>query len=286
MSLFKHTLIFEGNGHGWTETLYFFANTNDLNVAGANVAGLADKRAPLLGKEAQIKGERLALILNNVGAHVTRKTTVTKYFKPGNQNEPTEDSGTSLQVQFVTGDQGSKKLMFMGGVWRNIFPNGDSFNPAYGTWASAFNQWADFVKTQKLGWLGRVVDQQADITGYTFDPETGLTSYVLGGAGITPPNFTDPVRVGVEFPTTRSALDGIQLVVFDDATHCKTAKFKPSRPFLIKGKMKTYTYGLLHAGSGGTGQPTGTITGQNPVDRKRGRPLFVSRGRLANRVVW
>ncbi len=285
MAIFKHTLIFEGNGHGWSESLYFFNASPSLDIAGAVVAGYADKRAPLLGKECQIKGERLALIIDAGGQKVTRRTQVTKYFKPGTQTEASEDSGTSLQVLMANANRDQKKILFMGGVWRGVFPNGDSYNPAYGNWASLFQQWSAFVLAQRLGWMARTVSGEAVITNYAFDPLTGLTDFTLGN-GIVAPSLVKPVRVSVEFPLSRSALDGSQLVLFSSNISCITAKPRPAKPFTVPGAMRVYTYDLVAPGTPNGQGGIGTIVGQNPVSRKRGRPLFVSRGRAPTKVVW
>jgi hypothetical protein len=285
MALYEHSLIFEGLGHGWQEAYNFEADTENLSVAYGRVIGLKDKRKYLLGADYYIKGERLSLLKNNAGVKVTRRTLVKKaYTPPPTLTNASEDSGTSLQVLFTNTTTGQKKLTFLGGVWRSIFPGGDSYAPA-GSWQTYFNAWAEFMKAQGLGWLGQVPDLQANITGYTFSATTGKTTYTADAAlGWV---IGKPIRISVEFPLQRSPLDGVQVVIPLTETTAITAKARPASPYAgVPGTLKTYQLQFVTIGTPPGGQVPGTIEPQNPVGRKRGRPLLVSRGRQPNQVRW
>lgn len=285
MATFKQTLIFEGAGHGWTENLYFHHDTDDLNAAMIQVGQVKNKRAALLGKQFHIKGERVALIVNQAGQPVTNKSLLRKFYIPGDPNENGEDTGTSLQVQFVNSAQTDKKLLFLGGPWAGVFPFANAYVEKYKNWQTLFQSWAAAVITAKMGWLARGVSQEAKITDYDFFPGTGHTTFVLGGAGITWAAGNPPTRVAVEFPTRRHPLDGTYLVVPSQPLQCTTAAPRPAPPFTVEGTMRLYSYNLVRMDVT-TGQRTGTITGQNPVGRKRGRPLLSSRGRAPVTVRW
>lgn len=285
-SLYKHTLIFEGAGHGWTETMYFERPTDDVDGALAWVSVIKQKRAPLLGAQFSIKGERVALIKDAAGNKVTRRAAPAKFFLQGNQQHQGEDTGTSLQVLMQSSDKSHNKLTFLGGPWAEIFPFANSYTPAAGGWQTFFGAWAAALIDRQMGWMSQTVVESRKITGYVFDPLTGRTEYTLGLPGMTWDVDLPPTRVNVEFPAVKSPLDGVQIVVPSMATKCKTAGPRPAPAFAIEGTMKRYAFGFVNLATlNQQGQP-GTITGQNPVSRKRGRPLSVSRGRSPAKVRW
>ncbi len=282
--LFSHTLVFEGSGHGFSETMWFEMPTSSLALAYANIADIKVKRAALLGAQHYVKGERVALRRTDGGVKVTRRTKVHKGYYPGNGAQASEDSNTSLQVLMTTGDEAHKKLTFMGGPYAAIFPQADSFAPA-GAFTTNFNAWVALLKSQKMGWLASVVAEEKPVTGYVFDPDTGHTTYSFGGGGFTWDVLHKPKKISIEFPLSRSPLDGVQIVVPDSATVAVTAKPRPAKPYTIDGIARRYDYIFVGLGPVGDGS-AGSVVPQNPVSRKRGRPLLVSVGRSPNQARW
>jgi hypothetical protein len=277
--LFKHTLIIEGAGKGWTETLYLERDTDDPKQVLDSVDSMKVKRAALLAKQFYVKAERMALVKDAAGVKVTRKSALKKGFWPGNQAEAGEDTTTSLQVLWIAPNGRDKKITFLGGPWAGIFPFADAYEPKYSTWATKLGDWANYIKANRYGWLHQTEAGKETIIGYTFDPLTGITEYTLKGAGMNWPALSEVYRVAVEFPTKRHSLDGVQLVVPDPATKAKTVRPAPAFPFTLQGTMRRYTYEFLPMGNANPQGNTGSIEGTNPVGRKRGRPLLERRGR-------
>ena len=137
-----------------------------------------------------------------------------------------------------------------------------------------------------MGWLHRVPDAGTAITNYVFDSTTGHTVYTLGAAVTWQVPFGVPQKVSVEFPLSRSPLDGVQIVIPQTPTSCVTAKPRPAAPFTVQGQLHQFTQVFVHVGEQAPQGPLGTVVGQNPVGRKRGRPLLVGRGRSVNRARW
>lgn len=282
----KYTLIFEGRGHGWTETFYFENGSDDFNAARTQVTNIPDKRAPLLGKECFIKGDRLARVINAAGVKEKRRVDVKRMFLVGNQSQSADQTNMSLLTRWTTGDLAFNRLVFMGGVYDACLPAPDVFTPA-GNWTTNFNAWVAACQQANLGWLtsGRTVP--ATIDGYTFDPDTGHTTYSLLAPGLVWPNgLGKPNKVGVEFPLSKSPLDGTQIVVPLSATSAVTAKPRPAKPFTIQGLMVLFEPTFKTVGTAGGGQALGTIKEQVGASRKRGRPLLESRGRQPVRPLW
>lgn len=281
---FKWTLIFEGAGKGWTESLFLERASDDLVVIQAELDDVLVKRAGLLGKEFYIKGSRVAHVTDDAGNHVTRRAKLKKGYWPGVQSERAEDSTTSLQVVMTTADGRFKKLTFLGGAWTGIFPFADAYNPDYSTWRTRFNAWVAAIRDKQLGWLHRVVFKEATITTYTVAAATGIVTYTLDpDSGWTWPVGRPPTTVSVEFPLSRSPLDGMQVVVPTGNFECKTAGPRPAYPYTIDGKIRRYRYELKTVGLVNQQGAFGTVEGQNPVGRKRGRPLLTRPGRAPAR---
>ena len=288
--IYKYTVAIEGLGHGASETLYFTREDDDVTRAIQSVESVTAKRARLLGSAHYVKAARVQLVYDLVGEPVIRRGQLRKFgpaILPGTAANPSEDSGTSLQVQMSNSTNMRKKLLFLSGPWARIFPNGDSYDPNQGAWLSYFNQWASEVIGLGMGWMGDAPDPtKVRVTGYTVDNTSGIVTYSLAAPGITWDSYDSPVSVTVDFPLSKSPLDGTYLVWPITPTSFQTAQPRPAAPFTVPGNVwinSTFFIGLATLNN--QGQP-GTITGQNPVSRKRGRPLYSSLGRAARTVRW
>lgn len=283
---YRYTAILEGPGHGASESWYFERATNSVQDALNFCSEYKDQRAKLLGTEWDFKGERVELVLLDDGiTKVKRQSRLSKVRIPGNQSRPACESNISLQAHAVTADSKNSKLIFLAGVYAGIFPGGDKYVPAgigAGDFATRFNSWASTVIGLGFGWQTKPVSQRVGITNYVFNAATGITHYTLDAA-VTWPTTNKPVQVSVEFPLSRSPLDGVQLVIPDGPLGCYTATPRPAAPWTVKGELRLTTTAFVSLGTASPTASKGTINAENPVSRKRGRPLLVSRGRVAVR---
>lgn len=294
--LFKQTTVFDGPRHGWTEALYFERPSGDVQSAIDFLSDYKNKRRPLLGKQCFLSGQRTLLVRDDTGAKVTRQGLVNDFGTtlPGTQAQDAEDTGTSLLVVWSDAQSRLKKTMFLGGAWASIFPFANSYVPA-GGWQGFFNAWRDYCITKHLGWMHRTVQRTATITNYVTDAATGIVTYTLRTGASIIADLTPRRTVNVEFFNRRSPLDGVQVVVpisevapvapaTDWTTTVKTAQPRPAAAFATPGQMTLFGSTFVDVGAAGGAQQTGSINPVRPTGRKRGRPLFVSPGRQANRV--
>ncbi len=291
MGVYRHTLIFEGLGHGASESLYYtIPSPSSVATAFTTLSDVKNRRCLLLGAEWQIKGERIEQVVDDAGVATKRVGGVAKFFLPGVQAQPSCESNISLQVNFNNSTSTQQKLLFMPGCPRSLFPNGDALDVSQaskpGNWLSSFNSWKSLLVSLGASWYSSPVTQGVDITNYVFDPVTGLTTYTLKAPGMTWPNNSKPVSVNVEFPLSRSPLDGRQLVIHNSATECYTASPRPAAPYTVQGFMSLRGKVLVSLATTNQQGQKGSITPQNPMSRKRGRPLLVSRGRLPVTRRW
>lgn len=285
MAIFKLTWAFSGPDHGATESWYFYRPTQSVQDAFAFIDDLKDKRKVLLGAQWSMKAQRVALIKNNDGTNVTRVSKLSKFSLTSPISMPAAETNISLQVLCADSNQVFKKLTFLAGPWDIIFPFADSYDPSKGNWSTYFNAYASSLIAHNCGWMHAATTFQLPITGYTFSATTGHTTFTLAAPGFSWVAGV-PVRVSVSFPLSKSPLDGTYLVVPIDNVLAITAKPMPASTFVVPGTMKIQAGTFVNlATTNGAGAP-GTVEGENPMTRKRGRPLYVSRGRLPAKPVW
>jgi hypothetical protein len=287
MAIYRWTIAVDGNDHGFSESLYFQRSSEDIDAAVAITTPIIPKRAALLGAECNIKASRVQLVLNNAGLKTLRRGDLQKGYWPGTLSQPACESTIRLQVLMENSTKTNRKLTFMGGVWRSIFPAADSFDGNQGGFLSLFNSWKSSIIAAGMGWMAVPNDPpKSNIVGYVFDPDTGHTTYTLANGGIAFPELNVPYRVNVEFPLQRSPLDGVQLVIPLTATTCITAKPRPASPFVVVGKMTLLGSQFINLATTNNAGNPGTVSPQNPMGHKAGRPLYTSRGRLPLTVRW
>ena len=217
------------------------------------------------------------------GDKVTRIGQVFRTFKPGVAAQPAAPENVSLQCTFSDSSRRNKKLIFLVGPPKSLFPGANALDTSQlsqpGTWLSAFNSWSSLLKSLGAGWYSAPTTQQSPIIGYSFNADTGITSYTLANA-ITWPNTDKPIRVSVEFPLSKSPLDGVQLVIPTGALTCYTASPRPAAPFTVKGLLRLTGANLIKLNTPSGAVLQGFVVPDVPMSRKRGRPLLVSRGRV------
>jgi hypothetical protein len=297
---YKFTTIFSGPSHGAQEAWFFQQTSADLTLAMKLVDPIVRARQALLGREWSIKAWKCSQMLDDAGKKVVRRSRLHKDFLVGDPGQGAAESNVSLQVLFQTADGVNQKFLDLVGAWDGIFQDGDAYNNDFAGWRTAFNTWTKSLNKANMGWMAVDAKQTAKVTGYTFDPATGFTTYELApvvvgppASGITWPELGVPTRVAVEFPIIRNPLDGVQIVIPNLTALVGppglapiTAKPRPAEPFTVQGKMVYDTFKFVQWNIAG-GQPIpGFVEPQNPMTRKRGRPLLASRGARPKTVRW
>jgi len=283
----KSTLLFNGPRHGASESLYFQQNALDIDGAFTFLADTVSKRAALLGKTWEITGHRIMVVRDTLGNHVVRQGDIKKMFVPGTQTQEADETGNSLQAQMADSFKKYKKLCFLCGPWRAIFPHDNTFDPNGGPgFQTLFDAWGLSLITKQMGWLRQVVANQARITNYLMNPTTGIVTITLANPGIPWFAIGKPQSVRIDIPLRRSPLDGNHVVIPVDAVTCTTAQPIGVQPFTVQGTLSTFDKVFVNLADQNNRGQTGTVTAQNPVSRKRGRPSLASRGRAPVRVQW
>ncbi len=298
--IYKFTIVFSGPSHGAQEAWFFTQDEANLSTAMTTVDPVARNRQALLGREWSIKAWKCSQVLDAAGKKVVRRSRLHKDYLVGFADQGSAETNTSLQVLFQTFDGANQKFIDLVGAWDSVFKDGDAYDPTVADWQTRFNKWTKSLDKAKMGWMAVDTKQKAKIVDYTFNPLDGHTTYTLDPVavgppptGITWPELGVPTRVSVEFPITRNPLDGVQIVIPNQEAGDVgvgltpvTAKPRPAEPFTVQGSMTFETFKFVQWGISG-GQPVpGFVEGQNPMSRKRGRPLLASRGARPRTVRW
>lgn len=285
MARWAYTVIMEGFGHGFSETMYLETGDDTIATAYAQIGDVKLARSKLLADGYHVKGDRLSMKLNTALQKVTNISQVREVFMPGTAAQVSISTGAAFKVLMVNAAATKKKLTFLGGGWEACNPVQNTFIPA-GAWTTFFNSWVSKLIAAKMGWLSNSSPDPTPIIGYTFSPDTGHTTYTLSAALFAAPFPGKPVKVSVDFPGIKSPLDGPQVVIPLTATTAITAKPRPANVFVLPGRMRLYVPSFVGLATPAGDVPTGSVNVLKITGRKRGRPLLVSPGRAPVRDLW
>lgn len=268
----KVTFDFGGPQKGWTESLYLQPASGLWSEAVAAVNVVLPARAALLGSGLFIKAWRLQVVQDATGAKVVRRgDTFQNIILNGDSQRPASDKDDCLEMDFLDSTQNRHKILFLGGIWREIVNN-------YGTytqtpdWLSAMNTWITKVVAGGFGWVARTPSIDFAITNYVQTAD-GFVDFTVsgspfpGGASSTP----QTVRIaGLKTEAGGSVLNGDLLVRPTAVGTCTSIQRIAVFPFVNPGIMRTFTYAFVQAAS---------IAPEKVVNHKRGAPLLESAGR-------
>lgn len=271
----KCTWIFDCNGRGWTESLWYVGSSNDLNQHIAVAAAIGQKRLATLGREVRYYATRVSFETDS-GANPLRGDSILQYNNNYNStSQPTAELDTALLWVFrdLTGTR--HKNMFMRGIWDVVESNGGLYVPlAAGAagWTSAINQWVAQlqatvagVKAGQIGWVNRTPTLICNLAGYVQNTNGTVTFTTQ-----TPFTATGTFMVRLKGLNVQSKLNG-QLLV-RQLTNTTFVSVKPVAVFpYVSGGLVTF-YDVFFSAAA-------AIAPQKIVERKAGAPLLEPRGR-------
>lgn len=275
-NLLKATLMFNLGSNGWSESFFWVQTGGDLNNASASLEIIAQKRAPMLGKEGALKAWRVSYETDGAGLPVLGDSKLREAIYPGTQTEPAAEADVGILMRFQ-GPQGlTHRNMFVRGVWDSVETDGGAYNPAATGWSSKLNSWIAAMLARGVGWVHSVKLPKKLVTGYTVEDVTNriIITCEAGtfGAG---PYTQEVVRFSKINQPGVSQLNGQVLILPLTDTTCVTVKPYGVFPFSNQGFIQRYDKEFLSAGE---------ITAQKLTTRRVGAPLLVSRGRAKVRA--
>lgn len=287
--LIETLFAFQGLGQGWTETFFWQSADGDLNNAENIVTPIAQARAKLLASPYMLTVVRDSQVLDASNNKVLR---VTDIFEPninGIQAWAASSPNLALMCLWQNPQNTAAKKQYMRGIPAGIGDLGKKPDFSFGAFESNFNAWRSKLLALPAGWVIHTPTQNLVISSYVTDPVTGQVTFTLSvpGGFAWPVPFGKPTAVYVKLPG-KNPLDGKIVVIPTTTTSCFTQKAHPAAP-LPMGQIGTMTLkspSFTSIGGVNNQGATGQIHPQRIVTHKTGRPIYASRGRAANRVLW
>jgi len=280
--LFRVTTSFAGRKQGWSESIVYPALPTTTPGAFHAAVGLpiAQKRVELLGREYTLDAVRVAKIRNDAGAALKRNVLLfTVDLKPALQNAANgaEQPNACAVVQAVDAAGSRKKNMFLGGIPDEIaVDGGEFFGAGAGGWISRFNAWTALVVAAQGGWLEDIVNLgPVNMTGYVINANKTL-QFSFEAPLFQVGEIGEVRTIRVKGVNNGSVVNGTQEVIVGTETTCTTVKALAVFPYSFGGAATSYV------------RPKPFISAVAwAVDvirtRKRGRPSYATRGRVAAR---
>lgn len=286
-NLFRLTYIFGGPQVGWSETIVINSvsgSIDDAETVGYNIAKL---RAPLLGKEYFVKGQRTALIrVAGVKQLNVSQRKRNGYPLKGSQlvSNSGDDDSLCVVTDWTSTDRRREKQSFLGGIPDAICVDAGTYDPSgAGGWGGRFDSWSGAVVQSNGGWITDTKIGEANIDAYT-SSASGIVTLTLSNALLTPFATGSLIEVRVKKLNGGGPLNGLLLVRVLSTNSCETVKAIAVGPFRSIGILSAYSHPF--AGVQLDGGITGRIVAGQIGEHKRGRPLLRSPARSKARILF
>lgn len=278
MAIAKLTISFSQQNYGWTEN-YFRDNASaNLQVEMAQLKAVAAKRILLSGAQTVIN--YLKVSNESVDRDVYLEPLLSTSGGPytGTGSEISDAPDTALLIRRFNLARDANAPMFLRGVWDRLVTNGGVFNYLDPLWQSAWNSYGAQLLASQIGFLSK-----DDASSFSKIPIATVTQAISGQIHFTTtaPLFLigqvgEKVKVFISGVQGARTLNGAQVVIPSGVQTADTVKRLPMFPY-ISGGIATNSELVFKL-----------IANQNMirvVERRPGRPLYLSRGRSKGRVL-
>lgn len=276
LNVAKCTIPFEQGAYGWTET-YFLANpSTTLAAEMTQLQALAVKRIALSGKDTYIRYLKVS------NENTLRDVIAFQYGYPGggalqgNTSTDSEPPDTALLCDRKSSTNVQTAPLYLRGVWDRLCINGGQFIFGDPAWVAAFNSFKFQLTTNAWGMVCKdpTAPARVQVASVT-QTLTGTIAYTLKANLFTDPAGTK-IRIFASGIQGAVSANGAQIVTVTSPTACETVKRIPT--FL-------YTTGGYVTWSPQAFTLIANLYQLRLVERKAGRPLYLSRGRARVRKV-
>lgn len=269
MPLIRATWFFQQLEYGWTETLWIDGASLDAVPVQQAVDRYAQKRIKLSGAQTRLKYYRISLegVFRDA-----RGFTYPGGGLAGMTGKASDAPQVALLTYFRTLAGGSTRLQYLRGIWDEIVFEGGTYTPG-ADFISRFDDWRAQVFNDAWGWYGVTARQQANVTAVVQDPAGTVSVTLDGNIFAGPPFVGTTVRIAGVLGATQ--INGQQIITPTAANAFKTRRRISIFPWTTGGRVTNVTKGLI---------PVQVIAPFRIVERKVGRPSYLSRGRRPARA--
>jgi hypothetical protein len=271
LNVAKVTFSFVQGVYGWTENYFLNNPSTNLQAELAKANTLVNKRMPMSGAQTMVQHIKVS------NESQKRDVILDLTLYAGNQSQPSDAPDTAFLVKKYGALPQNNAPVYLRGIWDSIVQNGGQFVDPGGLWTAAFNGWKGELSSTSEGW------------GFlNFDPTATLTAQI---ATVTQ-NANGTIHVTLKTPTFgagpyepsqkvfisgvggAASLNGAQIVTVSATSTFDTVKQIPMFPYTTGGKMTAQFQKFFLIAD---------CQKQRILERKVGRPLYVSRGRQRGR---
>jgi hypothetical protein len=271
LNVAKVTLSFIQGAYGWTEN--YFLNNPSTNLVPELAKGntLANKRLPLSG--AQTFVQHIKVSNENTKRDVLLDLTTYQ----GNSSKPSDAPDTAVLIKKYGALPQQNAPVYLRGVWDEVIISGGQLDQTNAAWIAAYNAWVAELTSTSEGWGFLGLDPTATLTAQiaTVTQNANGTIHVTlktptFGAG----PYLPSQKVFISGVGGAASVNGPQIVSVSATSTFDTVKQIPMFPYTTGGKVTAQNQKFW---------PIASAQIQRVVERKVGRPLYLSRGRQRGR---
>jgi hypothetical protein len=269
LNVAKVTFAFTQGSYGWTENYFLAGPSSTLQAELTKANALAAKRAPLSGSQTKIAYIKVSNELN------LRDVLVSNDTYNGYPSETSDAPDTAILFKRYTVDPSANAPLYMRGVWDSLIINGGIVDAGNAAWLALRNSWQGLLTSAGWGFLGKdpAASGSAAINSVAQNVD-GTLHYVLKTPVLAAIPVGTKIKCFVSGVQGALSANGPFVVTVASTTTCDTIVRIPTFAYVTGGKF-SFTQPKFF--------PIGNCQIQRVVERKVGRPLYVSRGRRKGR---
>lgn len=276
-SVAKCTMAFQQRLYGWTENYYLDNPSSDLVAEMTKLETLTSKRIPMSGAQTYISWLK-------VSNEAKKRDVLPRYYGglgdgawQGTSVAESDAQNTAFLIRRVGTDNATAAPLYMRGIWDKLVILGGDRVTNDAAWNGFFNSYKAELVDGGWGFLGKSSATLApqDLTAVLQRPD-GRVDLTVGAPLFDGTQNGKRAKVFVSGVTGAAALNGTLIVNVTSLTTATTVNRIPIFDWSGGGKMTNTLLAFIDIANVQTGRV---------VERKAGRPLYLSRGRARGRKV-
>ena len=278
LALAKVTLSFTQGVYGWTES-YFLSNpSSDLSAELTKGQTLASKRLLCSGEQTSIPYVKVSR------EDVKRDVKVIGLINKGPTGKISDAPDTAVLLRRFSTTPVANAPVFMRGVWDEVIINGGNIDYGNAVWIANVNSFGAYLASAGFGFVAKDPDTSDFAPVGSITQNSNGTVHIIcpSNSGSHGTDIFQPFPVNTKIKCFVSgvkgaaSVNGSNIFIVRAVNAVDSEKQIPMFPYTTGGTI-SYTQPKFY--------PDVSIQKNRVVERKAGRPLYVSRGRSRGRVL-
>lgn len=264
-SVCKATLCFQQEAYGWTESYYRDNPSSNLQAELALAETLATKRIAMSGAQTEITHLKVSR------EDFQRDVLLSEKDWNGDAGQTSDAPDTAVLIKRYGTDNRSVSSLYLRGIWDALVRDGGRFwynNPG---WTPKYDSWVNTLTSNAWGFIGRVPGSTQKKSILTLNSDANGRVIITCAVG----DFA-PLTIGAKYKmfvsgcTGAASVNGPQVVTVQSNAAVLTQNRIPFFPYTGGGSISYNTLSFI---------PFTRFVIERVVERKAGRPLFLSAGK-------